>query len=244
MIIYKITNLINNKVYIGQTTKTIEWRFNKHCEDAMKNINTTIHIQRAILRYGKENFKIEQIDTASSKNELNEKEKYWIRYYNSKTNGYNMTYGGEGGDTYSSLSDEEMNCVKQKIGTKNRGKLNGQSKQIKCYSVKIDKELFFDTISDCLKYFNVKNKSFIQLRIEGKLKSLWRDEWKFAYQDKEYEEYFIFDASTRKGKKVKLIINEQEYVFNSKNKAIEFLNSTKKKFEEDAEKLNYQIIYP
>ena len=94
--IYKITCLKNNKLYIGQTTKTIEWRFEKHLYDAEKSKNPRLHFQRAIKKYGKDAFKIEKIDEAKNQNELNEKEKYWIKFYNSIENGYNTDEGGEG----------------------------------------------------------------------------------------------------------------------------------------------------
>lgn len=78
MWIYKITNIQNNKVYIGQTIRPIHDRFNRHINDAINNIIDT-HFARAIRKYGKENFIIEEIDTATTQEELTEKEKYWIQ---------------------------------------------------------------------------------------------------------------------------------------------------------------------
>ena len=74
MWIYKITNIQNNKVYIGQTIRPVKDRFNRHINDALNNIIDT-HFARAIRKYGKENFQIEIIDTAQNQNELNEKER-------------------------------------------------------------------------------------------------------------------------------------------------------------------------
>lgn len=243
MIIYKITNLINNKVYIGKTIKSLEWRFKKHCYDARKNPNTKNHFHRALLFHGIENFKIEQIDSAKTKEELNEKEQYWINYYKAKELGYNMTYGGDGGNTYVALTEVELADIKIKISEKNRGSLNGQSKQIKCKSIKTGEEYFFETFTACLAHFGVKNKNFIHVRVEGMCTSLWRDEWLFAYADKDYSEYSLFDPSTRKGRRLKLVKPDEEIVFNSINKAIEHIGSSKSRFEADAKKLNYQIIY-
>ena len=90
MWIYKITNIQNNKVYIGQTIRPIQDRFNRHINDAINNIIDT-HFARAIRKYGKENFIIEEIDTATTQEELTEKEKYWIQYYNAVNEGYNET---------------------------------------------------------------------------------------------------------------------------------------------------------
>ena len=101
MWIYKITNIQNNKVYIGQTIRPIEKRFKRHLNDALNNILDT-HFARAIRKYGKENFIIEQIDEAQTQDELNQKEQYWIRYYNSVEEGYNETDALSkcGGNTY------------------------------------------------------------------------------------------------------------------------------------------------
>lgn len=55
--IYKITNIQNNKVYIGQTIRPVEYRFNRHINDALHNILDT-HFARAIRKYGPQNFKL------------------------------------------------------------------------------------------------------------------------------------------------------------------------------------------
>ena len=103
MWIYKIINIQNNKVYIGQSIRPINQRFQRHINDSLNNILDT-HFARAIRKYGKENFIIEEIDTANTQEELNEKEQYWIKYYNSVTNGYNETDAISkcGGNTYQS----------------------------------------------------------------------------------------------------------------------------------------------
>ena len=75
MFIYKITNIANNKVYIGQTIRPVKKRFQRHLTDAIK-CKLDTHLARAIRKYGKENFIIEEIDTAQSQEELNKKEQY------------------------------------------------------------------------------------------------------------------------------------------------------------------------
>lgn len=92
MIIYKITNLINNKIYIGQTVSSIEKRWGQHWSDSRsKGV-----LIKAIKKYGKENFKIEEIDKALTIHDLNEKETYWIEHYKSTDPiiGYNLMSGG------------------------------------------------------------------------------------------------------------------------------------------------------
>jgi len=89
-IIYKITNLLNNKVYIGQTKKTLEERWVMHCRDNDTPIDKEIH------KIGKDNFTYETIDYTANFYELNKKERYWIRKYNSVEEGYNILAGGNG----------------------------------------------------------------------------------------------------------------------------------------------------
>ena len=96
MIIYKITNLINDKIYIGLTTQKINRRWTQHKSKSKTNI-TTEPFLNAIRKYGEENFLVEVIDKANNLKELNKKEKYWINYYNSNNNkiGYNVLSGGK-----------------------------------------------------------------------------------------------------------------------------------------------------
>ena len=127
--IYKITNLINNKIYIGKTKKDIETRFKEHLQNAINNCQ--YNLSKAIRKYGIDNFNIEMIDTAESDEELNQKEIFYIHKFNSLLNGYNMTYGGEGGNTYIKLNYEKLLEVKRKISIKakqnnsNRGQYIG-----------------------------------------------------------------------------------------------------------------------
>lgn len=95
--IYKVTNEINNKVYIGKTND-----FNKRKkEHTLYDINDNSIFHRALKKYGLNNFKWEIIDYAKTLEEINEKEKYYIKKYNTfKPNGYNMTKGGDGGSMW------------------------------------------------------------------------------------------------------------------------------------------------
>lgn len=89
--IYKITNNINGRVYIGQTIGTIEKRFNEHKRDAIKGCQYALH--RAMRKYGIDNFSVEEIEQCSTE-ELDDREQYWISFYDSYYQGYNMTIGG------------------------------------------------------------------------------------------------------------------------------------------------------
>ena len=92
--IYKITNSINDKLYIGQTTGTIQHRWASHVWSANRK-NKYSKIARAIKKYGKENFKISVIEEVPDY-KLNEREMFWIDYYDTCNTGYNITVGGDG----------------------------------------------------------------------------------------------------------------------------------------------------
>ena len=102
--IYKITNKINGKIYIGKTTYTIAYRWHQHTSAATSDkekadYNFLLH--KAIRKYGADNFLVEVIEEVEDESILSSREIYWISYYNScileeDSNGYNMTYGGEG----------------------------------------------------------------------------------------------------------------------------------------------------
>lgn len=92
MIIYKATNKINNKSYIGQTINSLKQRKKEHAND-IKRFNTVFC--KALRKYGKENFKWKVIEKCNSLNKLNEREKYWIKELKTQNpNGYNLTEGG------------------------------------------------------------------------------------------------------------------------------------------------------
>ena len=94
MIIYQITNNVNGKFYIGQTKKSVEERFKKHYYNAKYGSNT--YLYKSMRKYGFENFSISVIEQTEN---LNEREVFWISELNPE---YNMTSGGEGGDTSNS----------------------------------------------------------------------------------------------------------------------------------------------
>lgn len=93
--IYKITNQINGKIYIGKTLSTIENRWREHRHDSIKERCRDRPLYRAMNKYGIESFTIEQVEECSPE-VVNEREKYWIEYYGSFKYGYNATTGGDG----------------------------------------------------------------------------------------------------------------------------------------------------
>lgn len=90
--IYKTTNLINKKIYIGQHARA---KFTK------KYKGSGTLIQAAMLKYGRENFIVELIERCSSQEQLDEREQYWIKKFDSRNPlvGYNQSYGGRENDS-------------------------------------------------------------------------------------------------------------------------------------------------
>ena len=105
--IYKITNQINNKCYIGKTMKInpLE-RWKEHQRDMKKEDEQHRAIYRALNKYGIDNFIFEIIEETTAEL-LNKKERYYIQYFDSFHNGYNETLGGDG-TTYLELPEEEI----------------------------------------------------------------------------------------------------------------------------------------
>lgn len=102
--IYKITNLINNKVYIGETIRSINVRWNEHKHETLKEGHGfTYPIHGAMRKCGIDNFKIELLEECSDDIRY-ERESYYIKLYNStdKKMGYNLVLEGSGGLLYSS----------------------------------------------------------------------------------------------------------------------------------------------
>ncbi len=93
MIIYKATNKINGKCYIGQTRHSIEYRKRRHLSCARKGVKTNFY--KAIRKYGEDNFEWEIICSTNDKQKLNELETFYITKYDSIKNGYNMIDGGD-----------------------------------------------------------------------------------------------------------------------------------------------------
>jgi len=123
MLIYLITNTVNNKKYVGQTIKTLHERFSRHC--SFSNCES-MAISRAIKKYGKDKFCIEKLQNCETLEELNLQEVWWIQNLNTLSpNGYNVSFGG--GNKI--MADE----IKQKISKK----LTGRIKRYFIFQIKI-----------------------------------------------------------------------------------------------------------
>ena len=106
MVIYKITNKINGKIYIGETIKDINIRLKEHFHGNCRKLKASMRM------YGLENFKIETIVRCTSKEEMNHRERLCIKLFKSNINGYNLTDGGEEGKIH---SPETIELIKSKL---------------------------------------------------------------------------------------------------------------------------------
>ena len=203
MIIYKITNTQNNKVYIGQTIRTLEQRFNRHKNDALHNILDT-HFARAIRKYGPQSFKLQ----------------YWIQYYDSVNQGYNETDAIEkcGGNTYQSKTPKEMDNIKKKLSESKMGGKNPNATGVKCKSVKTGEELHFTSQAEMRDYFGESNHQFVSRRCLGTIKCLYKDEWMITFENQDYTNEILKKGQTpKRGRELKItdLLNNKEYHFNS-----------------------------
>lgn len=178
--IYKITNLINGKIYIGQSVD-INKRWRQHKRNSqIKGREYDKYLYRAFRKYGLENFSFEVIEECS-RELLNEKETYYIQYYkaNNETFGYNETSGynqpqyGFQGENHPKhkLTKEEVYYIRE------------------CYNQHYDKDEIYEEFSDRLS--------------EGGFHKIWLGEnWRNVHMDvytEENRKYYLFQRNSHPG---------------------------------------------
>lgn len=132
--VYKITNKITGKIYIGITNQGSGARYRHHWYESRIGEPSPIH--RSMAKYGEDNFTLEIIDFAKTYEELKEKEKFWIKKFNStdRNIGYNLTEGGDG--TFGRTHSEE---TKEKIRQKALGRKISEETKKKMSEARIGK---------------------------------------------------------------------------------------------------------
>lgn len=149
--IYKITNKINNKSYIGCTINTIKKRFEEHVYRCFNtDINTKLY--NSIKKYGIENFTIELLETCDV-NLIYSKEREYISKFNTYENGLNSTFGGEG-----CLGYVHSNEIRKKIskalknGNSHKGKtydeLYGKNKEEEKEKRRVSVKKYWESLTD------------------------------------------------------------------------------------------------
>ena len=189
MLIYKITNKIDGKCYIGQTIKNAEERWREHQAHAFgthpNDVNKTLY--KAIRKYGLENFTFEVLqDNIETYEQLDKAEIYWIDFYNSFIKGYNETFGGQ--QYHKILPNKEIIEDYYKTRSARKTALNFRIdhstvddilnqnniprftfRQSTGQRIKISKENFekeFDSVKDCAEWF-VNNKICKTTKVES-----------------------------------------------------------------------------
>lgn len=155
--IYKIINTINGKVYIGQTTRTVESRMKQHFVESKRDRSKKYSLYRAFNKYGIDSFIVETLCECDV-SELNNKEIEYISLFNSYKKGYNGTLGGGGFKTLE-ISDEEI------IKTY----LKNKSIQKTCKELNTS---FHSKVSDTLQKYNIdkfENKISVSIYKDEKL---------------------------------------------------------------------------
>ena len=196
-VIYKHTNKINGKVYIGQTSQEPEkrWKKGEGYKDSPK-------FYAAIQKYGWNNFKHEIIEeNILTLEEADNKEAYWIFYYNSINNGYNINLGGEkharGLDFAKRVSEGQKknweNNEKRKekarqylkkqwqneeYRNKFLGSNNGNSVKVKC----IETNIVFDTLKEAAAWANTSRQNITGV-LRGRQKTAGGYHWEYANKE-------------------------------------------------------------
>ena len=168
--VYCITNLINNKKYIGITSRNIKIRFQEHCS------HKRTLIYNAVQKYGKENFKIETLEKNISKEEIDDRERYFIKKYNTLVpNGYNLSTGG--------ISNKDLNeQTKKRLSEMNMGIKNPRCNN---YILQIDKETGeilnkFGSGREAARFLGNEGKNVsINYCLRGKQKTAYGYIWKY-----------------------------------------------------------------
>lgn len=204
MIIYKITNRVNGKVYIGQTTMSLTKRWRYHCTPSSSYCRL---LHRAIQKYGRENFTVEQIDVACDRDELDWKETYWISFYDSmnRDKGYNLLSGGRHHEISEetrlkmsvsqkgkTLSDDH----RRKIGQSQVGRVQSKETRLKIRNARLGKyagsdnprakriycietDTYFGSIKEAVEYLGCVESTMSRC-LKGKLKTCKGYHWRYA----------------------------------------------------------------
>ena len=173
--IYQIRNLINNKVYIGQTVDETRRRCN-HFFLLRKGIHHSQKLQRAYNKYGESNFVFEVLEECE-KSQLNDKEKWWIANKDSYNSGYNCNEGGqfrtdmhgENNSMYGRTGKNSPRFIDYIIQLDLKGNLLGRYESLKTAAEAVNGDQ--STIRKCLIHQRKKHKDCIWLYEKEYLKN-------------------------------------------------------------------------
>ena len=185
--IYKIVNKINNKVYIGQTI-CFKKRKYSHKISLNKGKSRCRKLQYSWNKHGESNFKFEIIETCT-KDILNEREIYWINFYNSVNNGYNLENGGTLNKGLSKETKKLMSTNNPRVWKGKFGKEHNTSKTIHQYSLKGD---YIASYGSCYEAARILGKNYKSINscVNNSCKSAHGFQWSFEFY-KNIDAYYI-----------------------------------------------------
>lgn len=171
-VIYKITNLVNGKIYIGETTRTLAIRWKQHLSRVKEN--RTEHLYLAMKKYGVDKFTVEEIETCDDDCRF-ERETFYINKYNSlEPNGYNYLLYQSGRDNIW-LNDIVFQKWKEgKIIRIISEELHLSQKTVRgiLLNIGVDEQDIAQRKSDYIK--KISSKEVIQYSLQGELINRWK----------------------------------------------------------------------
>lgn len=187
-LIYKYTSKTTGKSYIG---KSMEYRF-EYRQKQHKEDNSNTHFARAKRKYGYDDFVLTIIEKNIPKDKMSEREKFWIKKFDTVKNGYNSTFGGEGGNTFLKKNDNEMKIISNKISKAISGERNGNKGQytgeknpmygkrphnalyLTVENIETKETKFFDKAILLAKFLGYKNGSVVTQMRKGRIVKGWK----------------------------------------------------------------------
>ena len=191
--IYKIINNVNQKIYIGKTSSTIEKRFREHCNDSKKERCEKRPLYDAMNKYGIENFTVEKIEEVENDEIASEREIYWINKLRTyigfnDSNGYNATLGGDSKRIYDyqTIAKKYLELKNQKETAK-YFQCDVETVKKACQENNIEiissQQIAKDAQKKCVKMYDLEN-NFIQEFETMKEAAIWVIENKLTTSNK------------------------------------------------------------
>jgi len=180
--IYKISNNINNKIYVGQTTESLTRRFKRHIGMCYREEKVNkFYIDFLSLNH--ENFKIELLEEVEDSKLTTDRERFWITKLDTVNNGYNSIYPSykNGGDTLTNHPD--MINISKKISDSKKYDSNPNSKRVKVIDLETGESSIFNSFSQCQEELDIPRHDIISRRCRGKITKPYRKKLMFEYID-------------------------------------------------------------
>lgn len=230
--VYKVTNNITGKVYVGITNQGFKIRWYKHCSDSIRGSMFPLHL--AIRKYGIDNFTVQVIEICDTVDILKSRESYWIKELDSKnkTKGYNLTDGGDGtfGRKHSEESKQKMRdaVLNRTISDETRRLMSLNSSTRRGINIlNSDGEIIhtFDSVTDAAAYLGTAStniskcaRSNLKYSVKGFKFEYW-DKVKIKHFSKPVESKKLYKPLTEETK-LKISISNKEHWDETRRKKV------------------------